>query len=527
MKLKMKFAARIPIVFFLGFIWGLFPFTVNSAQQTAPKDLAQTQSIIGDLEAKLNQARADIEELERMIRVAAKARDALKELTPVDFQGANAAEIDKLRAQSLSNAFREAAKKVIPATVKILAHYRGTGPRIREGVIPRNIPGLSTPPAESMGAGVIIDSKGIVLTNNHVVDGARSVEVELSDGRKYKVVDVKSDPKTDIAVLWMDTKESLPSAELGNSDILDIGDWVLAIGNPFELDSTVSAGIISAKGRTLRKVERGDFLQTDASVNPGNSGGPLINLNGEVVGINTAIASASGGNQGIGFAIPSNTARWIVAQLVSSGMVVRAYLGVETVPITAELAEKHGAQVRRGVLVDRVLEDTPGEKGGVHRNDIILAFDGVDVNTPEELQKVVEKADINKSHVLNVIRDKKPGKIELNVARLSEEQLSASPRKVNSHSDVRLGILVIDFTEEMAAKYKIKAKSGVVIVDVIYRSVADIFGLQVGMVIEKIDDLPIENTKDYEAARRRGPLSEGFDFDVITPEGKKRITVKN
>ena len=201
---------------------------------------------------------------------------------------------------------------------------------------------------------MIINPDGLILTNNHVVSQADSVVVELADGREFTAKEIRTDPATDLAILRISSGEKLPAARLGDSDALQIGDWVLAIGNPFELEASVSAGIISAKERSLGSAERASFLQTDAAINPGNSGGPLVNLRGEVVGINTAIASSSGGYQGIGFAIPVNLTKWVIGQLVDKGTVSRAWLGIGIGPVTQETAEKLGIDPRTaGVLVNK------------------------------------------------------------------------------------------------------------------------------------------------------------------------------
>jgi len=492
---------------------------------------AQATAVINELEEKLAQAKEDIAELQRTLRVAATAKKVLEDLgLPAIVERGGGADIDLIRAQSLSNVFREASKKVLPATVKVVGRSGRPTVDIGPGVIQRNRPGLPTPPTDSvsMGTGVIIDSAGIVLTNNHVVSNSRQVDVELSDGRKFNVIDVKEDPRTDVAVLWLNSSEPLPTAGFGDSDALDIGDWVLAIGNPFDLDSTVSAGIISAKGRTLKKIERGDFLQTDASINPGNSGGPLINLHGEIIGINTAIASSTGTYQGIGFAIPANSAKWIANQLMTNKRVIRAYLGVDTALITADMATDLGVGPRQGVVVTRVFEDTPGEKGGLKRDDVILAFDGITVNTPEELDKWVERADVNELHTLSVMRAKKKGEIKLAIAEMPAgftPTKSLLGERAKPHSDGPIGLLVLELTQEMASRFEIKADSGVMIMNVIPGSLADRAGLKQGMVIEKIDTITIETTQDYIAARKRGPLNEGFDFHVVTPEGKKTINI--
>ncbi|MCL2305770.1 MAG: trypsin-like peptidase domain-containing protein [Planctomycetaceae bacterium] len=513
------------------FILTVLCFAVSGLLYAQTPSTEQAAAVIKELEEKLAEAKRDIAELQRTLRAAANAKKTMEELklsAPQDT--GTGPEVDLIRAQSLSNVFREASKKVIPATVKVQGRSQRPTINIGPGVIQRNQPGLPTPPADSMGTGVIIDSKGIVLTNNHVVSSSRQVDVELADGRKFNVIDVKEDPRTDIAVLWLNSREPLPTAAFGDSDALDIGDWVLAIGNPFDLDSTVSAGIISAKGRTLKKVERGDFLQTDASINPGNSGGPLINLHGEIVGINTAIASATGSNQGIGFAIPSNSAKWITNQLITNGRVIRAYLGVDTTLITADMARDLGVGPRQGVVVTRVFEDTPGEKGGIKRDDVILAFNGIPVSTPEELDKLVERANVNEQHTLSMMRAKKKGEIKLSI---DEMPVGFSPTKsllgerAKPHNDGPIGLLVLEFTQEMASRYQIKADSGVMIMSVIPGSLADRAGLKQGMVVEQIDTVKIETTQDYIAARKRGPLSEGFDFHVVTPDGKKTIIIRN
>ena len=511
------------LIFVFGCLGVVFSTYVCAQESTTE----QAADVIKQLEEKLAEAKTDIAELQRTLRIAANAKKILEELSSPAENG-NGPEVDLIRANSLSNVFRESSKKVIPATVKVMGHSRRPPVDIGQGVIPRNQPGLPSPPADSMGTGVIIDSKGIVLTNNHVVSNSREVDVELPDGRKFSVIDVKDDPRTDVAVLWLNSTVPLPTAEFGDSDVLDIGDWVLAIGNPFELDSTVSAGIISAKGRTLKKVERGDFLQTDASINPGNSGGPLINLKGEIVGINTAIASKSGGSQGVGFAIPANSAKWIVNQLISNGRVIRAYLGVDTAPITADMARELGVGLRQGVVVTRVFEETPGEKGGIKRDDVILAFNGNSVNTPEELEKYVERASVSEQHTLSVVRAKKKGEIKLNIEEMPagfSPTKSLLGQRVKPYSDGPIGLMIVELTQEMASKYQIQANSGVMIMSVLSGSLSDRAGLKVGMVVEKIDTIKIETTQDYIAARKRGPLNEGFDFEVVTPEGKKKITI--
>ena len=233
-----------------------------------------------------------------------------------------------------------------------------------------------------------------MLTNNHVVRGADEVTVVLKDGREFKATDIKTDPASDLAVLRLEGAKDLPAATLGNSDEMEVGDWVLAIGCPFGLEQTVSAGIISGKGRELESNNHDQFLQTDAAINPGNSGGPLVNLDGQVIGINTAIATNSGGYQGIGFSIPINTAKWVMKQLLSNGKVTRAYLGVQLEELNADLASKLGTKVNEGVLVADVVADSPAAAAGLHDGDVIVSFDGTAVHNGRELRDLVEQSAI-------------------------------------------------------------------------------------------------------------------------------------
>ncbi len=247
---------------------------------------------------------------------------------------------------------------------------------------------------EGVGSGVIVDPSGIILTNNHVVDGADEVLIELADGREFKADEVKTDPASDLAVLRIKGAGSLPTATLGDSDQMQIGDWVLAIGNPFGLEQTVSAGIISGKGREL-ETTRARMLQTDAAINPGNSGGPLVNLEGEVIGINTAIATNNGAFQGVGFVIPSNLAKWVMGQLIKQGSVDRAYLGVAPREVTRTIAA-HIDHAKRGegALIEEVTADSPAAEAGLKNGDIIVEVNGHKIHSPAELRELVERATV-------------------------------------------------------------------------------------------------------------------------------------
>src|SRR2546427_5608908 len=259
----------------------------------------------------------------------------------------------------------------------------------------------------SLGSGFIIDADGSILTNNHVVENAQKIVVKLSDEQEYEAKVLGRDPKTDIAIIKITTKTGLTAASLGDSDNLEVGEWVMAIGNPFGLDSTVTSGIVSAKGRHIGQGPYDNFIQTDASINPGNSGGPLINLRGEVVGINTAIFSRTGGNMGIGFAIPINLVKEVLPQLRGKGKVTRGYLGVLIQKVTPEIAESLGMDQFKGALVADVTKGGPAENAGIKVGDVIVEFDGKPVNDSAELPLLVARTPVGKTVPVKVIRDKK------------------------------------------------------------------------------------------------------------------------
>jgi len=280
------------------------------------------------------------------------------------------------------------------------------------------------------GSGFLVDPKGVLLTNNHVVDGADEVLVELQDGRKFTSKNIKTDPKTDLAIVRLDTKENLPYLELGDSDKMDIGDRVLAIGAPFGLAGSVTQGIVSGKGRSLRMNMYEDFLQTDAAINPGNSGGPLISLDGKVVGINTAIKSRTGGFQGVGLAISSNLARDVMAKLLKEGVVHRGYLGVQI----ADVSDDAGAQRlglpkgQRGVVVTRTFEGGPALKAGIKEGDVITAIAEQHIGDGREVQKVVAQLPLNKPVQFSVLREGKKRNVEV-VIEEQPERLESPDRE--------------------------------------------------------------------------------------------------
>ncbi|MDR2439916.1 MAG: trypsin-like peptidase domain-containing protein [Planctomycetaceae bacterium] len=438
------------------------------------------------------------------------------------------------RALELSAAFRNASERVIPATVKVISHLQTTEDREAMQIqIPalRTLPGQRNP-GDSAGTGILIDSKGIVLTNNHVITRAKEIEVELPDGRKYYAKKYRHDPATDLAVIWLhvpDTDE-LPYAVFGNSDVMEIGDWVLAIGNPFELDSTVSAGIISAKGRLLKQVQRTEFLQTDAAINPGNSGGPLINLKGEIIGINTAILSKTGTNQGIGFALPSNNAQWVAQQIMVKGKVERAWLGVITKPLTPWEIQRLSLKQRAGVLVEYPLQNSPAEEAGLKEDDVILSFDGQPINAVYQLQRLTERAKLGEEHEIIFIRNGKRYKIIVEMKPMPPSVGlvgSMLGNSVQSYVDTTLNLLLIQSTESILGRLKLSGRQGLVVLTTIPGGRAEKAGIRVGTLITKVDGKTVPTRNAYIAARNESDLSEGITLDIVLPGGEEqKIVIK-
>ncbi|MDR1140882.1 MAG: trypsin-like peptidase domain-containing protein [Planctomycetaceae bacterium] len=438
------------------------------------------------------------------------------------------------RASELSAAFRNASEQVIPATVKVISHLQTTEDREAMQVqIPalRTLPGQRNP-GDSAGTGILIDPKGIVLTNNHVIARAKEIEVELPDGRKYYAKKYRHDPETDLAVIWLEVADDdeLPFAVFGNSDAMEIGDWVLAIGNPFELDSTVSAGIISAKGRLLQQVQRTEFLQTDAAINPGNSGGPLINLKAEIIGINTAILSRTGTNQGIGFALPSNNAQWVAQQIIAKGKVERAWLGVITKPLTLWEIRRLELKQRTGVLVEYPLQNSPAEEAGFKEDDVILSFDGQPVNAVYQLQRLTERAKIGEEHEIVFIRAGKRYKVmvDLKPMPLSAGLIgSVLGNSVQSYVDTTLNLLLIQATEPILGRLKLSGRQGLVVLTTIPGGRAEKAGIRVGTLITKVDGKTVPTRNAYIAARNESDLSNGITLDIVLPGGaEQKIIIK-
>ncbi|HVN96929.1 MAG TPA: DegQ family serine endoprotease [Syntrophorhabdaceae bacterium] len=355
-----------------------------------------------------------------------------------------------------------------------------------------------------LGSGFVIDSQGYILTNNHVIEKASSIKVKLSDEREYDAKVIGKDPKTDIALIKIDAKQNLPTAIFGDSDALEVGDWVLAIGSPFGLDQTVTAGIVSAKGRFIGAGPYDDFIQTDASINPGNSGGPLINLRGEVVGINTIIIS---GGQGIGFAIPINVAKELLPQLKSKGKVARGWLGVVIQKVTPEIAKNFNLKESEGALVSDVMEKSPAEVAGIKRGDVIISFNGKRVKDSEMLPRLVGATEIGKKSTVGIIRDGKQMEIAIIVGELPEEELKAS-RKPEVEKD--FGLIVQDITPDIAKHLNLKDRKGVIVTDVTPGSPAADADIRSGDIIKEIARKPIRSIADFREILRSANIKEGL-----------------
>lgn len=408
----------------------------------------------------------------------------------------------------LSNSFRAIARAVKPAVVhiNIVETVESSGQGLE---LPFDLPqGPRRRPGS--GSGFIVREDGYILTNNHVVQKAEKIEVTMSDSKRYKATLVGTDPESDLAVIKIE-ETGLPYAVLGDSDVVEQGDWVLALGSPFGLQQTLTAGIVSATGRELRLDEGvgqySKFIQTDASINPGNSGGPLVNMRGEVVGINTLIFSRSGGAEGIGFAISSNTARQVYEQLVKSGRVIRGYLGVSVTDINEATARALGVETNSGALIaDVPVGDTPAARAGLKSGDVITAFDGKPVKSSRQLTDAVAATPVGKSVLVDFIRAGRPESITVDVAQRPENvnarNNEAEPLRPEGQPPkaTRLGVSVQPVTPEIADQMRLKEPTGVLIRTVDPGSPASEAGLRHGDVIHRVGKTEIKSVEDLTEA---------------------------
>jgi len=436
-------------------------------------------------------------------------------------------------AGQLQLAFIGAVQQVRPAVVNIGTVQRGTGrrpfgpepygrddPQLREFFEQFFGPGPSAREFRlpGVGSGVIIDRRGYILTNFHVVKGADEIMVKLASKREYRGQVVGTDPTTDLAVIRIQPDTELAVAALGNSDQLKVGEWAIAIGNPFGLTQTVTVGVISATGRSdVGIANQENFIQTDASINPGNSGGPLLNVKGEVVGINTAIVSLG---HGIGFAIPINMAKRIYTDLVARGKVARGWLGVSVQPLTAELAKSFGAKADKGVLIADVVQESPAHKAGLQPGDIILDFDGKKVEGPPDLQRAVGLTNPGKAVQVKIWRDRGEQQLEVKIVETPDEgQVLRSAARGKS----LLGLEVRAITPELARQLGLRNAEGVQVSRVEDGSPAEEAGIQRGDVIREINRQRVKALGDYDRMVR--DLKPGDRVTVLLQRGPMSLYV--
>lgn len=410
--------------------------------------------------------------------------------------------------------FADLAKKLGPAVVNV---YTTQTVEVSSGAHPFSFPdqmeipepfkrffGLPEAPGQapkremkrtSLGSGVIVTSDGYILTNNHVVENSDEINVTLSNFEEYEATIIGRDPKSDVALIKIKPKADLPFATFGNSDKLRVGEWVLAIGNPFGLQQTVTAGIVSAKGRSINNESYGNFIQTDASINPGNSGGPLFNLKGEMVGLNTAIFSRTGGNIGIGFAIPVNMAKNVFGQLKDEGKVTRGWLGVMIQQVTADLADKFNLERPIGALVGQVVPDSPAEKHGLKAGDVIISYNGREVSQMSMLPAMVANTNVGEKANLVLIRDGERKNFTVEIGRLEEEEAILADTATGTSR--KLGMTVQELTPKIAESLGIKEDHGLIVTDVAPDSAAAEAGVLRGDIILEINRGKIDNVAQY------------------------------
>ncbi len=380
--------------------------------------------------------------------------------------------------------------------------------------------GQQGPPrqAQSLGSGFIISKDGYILTNDHVVDGADEIRVLLADGRTFTAAIKGLDPKLDIALLKIDTGEDLPMARLGDSEGLQVGEWVMAIGNPFGLEQTVTVGIVSAKGRVIGAGPYDDFIQTDASINPGNSGGPLFNLQGEVIGINTAIIA---NGQGIGFAIPVDAAKGILSQLKETGHVTRGWLGVSVQVVSEELAATFGLDEAKGALVSEVIAGSPAEGAGFKRGDIILSFDGKPIDAVNDLPRLVAATPVDTEVKAEIFREGKRRTLKVKIGKLAGEDMARPEASQN-----RLGLTVADVTAETRRLYQLQSENGALITAVDPDSPAAGSNLRSGDLIIDINGRSIPDAAAFREALASRKSGEVLRLLILRGKGLFYTTVK-
>jgi serine protease Do len=435
---------------------------------------------------------------------AAQARDGVENLRET---GKAFAAVAKQVAPSVVNIQVEATNQSMqvegwPFGDDLFRRFFGEpGPQVPQG--PQGQPPRNQPRAISQGSGFVFKLDGsagdetFIITNNHVVENADKIRVTFQDGRSFDAKVKGADPKSDVAVISIPTN-NLPALVLGDSSRLEVGEWVVAMGNPFGLSHTLTVGVVSATGRTSLGInDYEDFIQTDAAINPGNSGGPLVNLDGEVVGMNTAIFSRSGGYMGVGFAIPANQVRNVASQLIETGSVTRGFLGIMIQQLTPELAESFGLKETQGILIAQVNDDSPAREAGLLQEDIIVELNGKAVTDVGDFRNRVSLTKPGNRVELTIIRDGKRRNVAVHIGQLEEaEEVATAPEQAMND----LGVTVQTLTPQLAEQSGLKPGNGVVITGVQPGSIAAEAGLQPGIVILQVDRKPVKDVAEFKRA---------------------------
>jgi serine protease Do len=425
--------------------------------------------------------------------------------------------ISLLQARGAPESFADLAERLMPAVVNISTTQTVSQEQAQNNVPPpfqdffedflKRFPqqeGQRPRKVSSLGSGFVIDPGGIIVTNNHVIEGADEIVVNFADGEKYDAKLVGRDPKTDLAVLKIEAKKKFPFVKLGDSQEARVGDWVIAIGNPFGLGGSLSAGVISAIKRDIRSGPYDDFIQTDAAINRGNSGGPLFNMNGDVIGVNSSIISPSGGSVGIGFAIPSDLVQSVVDQLIAFGETRRGWLGVRIQPVTDELAETLGLDKAKGALVSEVMPDGPASKGGVKVGDVIVEFDGKAVDTARDLSRIVADTDVEKKVSVSVVREGQKKKLSIVTGRLEafDKAHTETPETPQSAEKTKVaGLELADLDAQTRENLGLdKAVVGALVAGVDLDSRAYESGIRRGDVITEIARVAVTSAAKARAA---------------------------
>jgi serine protease Do len=451
------------------------------------------------------------------------------------------AEVDTTYLEQTSKAFSEIGKKATPAVVFIKAHYNLSDATASAeeyenpfdyfhdeffkhffGSPPK---GYKQPEQEqvSVGSGFIVSKDGYILTNHHVIKEANGITVFLNNGQEYEAKVIGSDPRTDLAIIKIDAKD-LPFLTFGDSDNLDIGAWVIAIGNPFALQASLTVGVVSAKGRqNLRITDLEDFIQTDAAINPGNSGGPLLNLRGEVIGVNTAIVSKSGGYMGIGFAIPSNMTKNVVNQIIDKGAVKRGYLGIYLQEIDKEISEAFNLEKSEGALVSEVTKDSPAEKAGLKQGDIIVEYNGRPVKNMGSFRNDISKLEPNSEITLKIIREGKPLTVKATLGAYPEEGAV-------SKQSAQIGLEVSelkDLPPETLNKYNYaQSDKGLIITSIKRGSLAEKAGLKPGMLVLQINQRALKSIADFQEALKENEQKKHIILLIRYQNVTRFVTIK-